>query len=380
MMTTTTMAERSTATESHGDGEGLELAVTASARLDPRRSFLAVGEVGTGKTCLAQSAAAELLADGGRVVVLDRYGEYAEAPGDVERAAVVDLGAAAMDPLRIFAGADRLRHTEAVVRIMGSVDAEGRTRTAHLVSSAVAEAVGAGASSIAEVATALTAYDDAAVAGVGEHLGIQLRSQGLSFLAGPGEVPVLDADYISLRPPPDLDWFDPGLAEQVLLYLAVALAQAAVAGPGRDGALVLDGVARASAASPAVCQLVVDGVRQGRRQRMATWVLATHVDDLAGLSHALPVIPNRLLLGSAAREPMAASLLGPDWARRLGAPEGWLARSPSGPILLGRSFRAVWADGRGRVAVVDLPEPPRSVGCGGDRPRARIQRREAAGV
>lgn len=311
-------------------GVSLDRATTAPVLFDPAfgpatnrsGSLGAFGALGSGKSYVIKRIALATLARGGQVVVLDRTvaGEYRRlAPVAPCRSAVVTLGDDAdtcLDPLQVFTGADRVAIAQGFLAVLtrtAPTDGDGA-----LLARVVREVADADAGRLVDVVAGLErlAARDRDARALHRKLTAIADHPLARLVFGAGAPLSLDADYVCFHAPglslPDREvLLTPHLARQLLpeqvfsqalLYLVAAVARALTfADPHRFGAALFD-EAWALTASPQGRQLLLDGIRDGRKHNAAVWVLSQHPGDLGddALSHLLG---NRMLF----RQPRGAA-------------------------------------------------------------------------
>ncbi|HEX9766468.1 MAG TPA: ATP-binding protein [Nitriliruptorales bacterium] len=262
-------------------------------------SIGAFGALGSGKSYLVKRLAHALLARGGRVVALDRtaVGEYAAfaraAPGRTQVVEISQDAPVSIDPLRTFAPDARVRYAVGFLTLLtgtSPTDLDGAT-----LAQAVRQ-VAAREGRLRDVITELQALADTrpeadTLARKLDHF----ADDGLARLAfGDGETLALDADCVVLWAPglslPDRDQLDRDAAtrqllpEQVFslacLYLIAAVArEITFRDRDRFAAAVFD-EAWSLTASPQGRQLLLEGIRDGRKHNAAVWLLSQHPDDV----------------------------------------------------------------------------------------------------
>lgn len=258
------------------------------------------GALGSGKSYFIKSVAWATLARGGQVVALDRTqaGEHVAfadvVPGRAQVVRLAPGANACLDPLQVFGGEAGVRYAVGFLTLLtgtAPTDLEGAE-----LAQAVRTVAGGADPRLADVVRVLErrgAADDSAdvvARKLKNFLGSDLG--GLAF--GDGEVVRLDADCIVLHLPglqlPEREILlsehlsRQMLPEQVLsvalLYLVAALArEATFADPRRFSAALID-EAWALTASMQGRQLLLEGIRDGRKHNAAVWLLSQHPADL----------------------------------------------------------------------------------------------------
>ena len=263
-------------------------------------SIAIVGKTGSGKTYLLKSLTHFTLRLGGRVLAVDRteMGEYGRLaplmPGTHQVLRLGERSDVCLDPLRVFAGEDRIRYTVGFLSLLSG------TSPTQPQGAALAEAVrrvaqrgGARLGDVVDELLAEGAEDDDALA-VGKKLRIFTRG-GLADVAF-GEDPGvrLDADYLVLHLPglqlPDEETLrNEHLARQLLpeqvfsmalLYLVAAVARhVAFADRRRFSAILMD-EAWVLTASPQGRQLLFETARDGRKHNAGLWMASQDPRDI----------------------------------------------------------------------------------------------------
>jgi hypothetical protein len=262
------------------------------------------GALGYGKSQTGKMLAYVTLARGGQVVIVDRtaMGEYlpfaAVAPGTSQ---VVRLDADAkvsLDPMRVFAGADRVKRTIGFATLLTG------TSPTDLEGMALAKAVRAAAADpdarlvdvidalhqqvsdqrrpnphAAVVADKLEAFADSDLGHLafGDGEALRLSADCIVFHTPNLSLPSkeqLASEYLARRLLPEQ------VFGQALLYLVAAVSRSVIfANRGRFGVQLLD-EASFLVASPQGLELVLEGVRDARKHNAALWVLSQHPHDL----------------------------------------------------------------------------------------------------
>jgi hypothetical protein len=268
-------------------------------------SLAAVGRLGSGKSFLLKRMCWDTIARGGQVVTIDRTrsGEYVTFGGVVAgRTQVVKLEAGAdvcLDPMRVFAGDERVTVTLGFLSLLAgcSTHSEEGAALAEAVDN-VALRPGAGLAEVVDELERMGADDrhpDAAARGLARRLAHYRRSSTGQLAFGTGRPATLDADFIVFWAPnlslPDRETLHNEhasrmmLPEQVLaqalLYLVAAVGRQVVfRDPTRFAAALYD-EAWALLASPYGQNLLIEGVRDGRKHNGAIWLASQHPNDFA---------------------------------------------------------------------------------------------------
>jgi len=319
-----------------GDPRGLLLGLSLDAGtptpvlLDPTygptvgrtASLAAVGALGSGKSYFLKRLCWDTIARGGQVVTIDRttVGEYAAfakvAPG---RTHVVHLAAdadACLDPLRTFAGGDRVAVTLGFLSLLAGCSTHSEEGAA--LAEAVHTIAARPAARLSDVLAELRrmgedrARPDESARSLARRLD-HYRRLGVGQLAfGEGQHVSLDADCIVFWAPnlalPDRDTLlNEHLARQMLpeqilghalLYLVAAVGRHVVfRDPRRYGAALYD-EAWALLASPHGQRLVLEGIRDGRKHNGAIWLASQHPNDL-GTGELVDLLGARLVFRQA---------------------------------------------------------------------------------
>ncbi len=270
--------------------------------IDRSGSIGAFGSLGSGKSYTAKRLCWDTLARGGQVVAVDRtpMGEYVRlaevAPGSAQvvRLSDDDGSEVCLDPMAVFAPADRARYTTGFLTLLtgtAPTDNEGAA-----LAEAVRRAAADPAARLGDVVAALgrLAADNPRAEDVYHRL-VNFAHADLAAVAFGGGPPVrLDADYLVFHMPglslPDKEVLEnPHLARQLLpeqvfsqalLYLVAAVARSVAFADRRRFAGVLLDEAWALTANLQGRQLVLDMIRDGRKHRAGVIVLSQHPADL----------------------------------------------------------------------------------------------------
>jgi len=257
------------------------------------------GGLGYGKSQTAKIMAYGALARGYQVVIVDRtvMGEYVRfsevTPGTTQ---VVLLDASAkvsVDPMRVFRGAERARRTISFLTLLtgtSPTELEGME-----LAKAVREAAEDPAAGMRAVLDALARRAN------DEHARVVLRKvEGFAegdtahLVFGDADPVTLDADCIVFHTPglnlPAKHQLESEylakrmLPEQVfsqaMLYLVAAVSRSVIfTDRERFGVQLLD-EASFLLASPQGMDLVLEGIRDGRKHNAAIWIMSQHPNDL----------------------------------------------------------------------------------------------------
>ena len=268
-------------------------------------SLAAVGRLGSGKSFFLKRLCWDTIARGGQVVTIDRTqsGEYVKFAGALSaRSQVVRLEAGAdvrLDPMRSFAGDERVTVTLGFLSLLAGCSAH--TEEGAALAEAVDAVVERPDAGLADVVDELARMGDdphrpdAAARGLARRLMHYRRSPVGQIAFGVGEPMSLDADFIVFWAPhlalPDRETLANAasshmmLPEQVLgqalLYLVAAVGRRVVfRDPSRFAAALYD-EAWALLASPHGQNLLIEGVRDGRKHNGAIWLASQHPNDFA---------------------------------------------------------------------------------------------------
>lgn len=334
-------------------------------------SLAAVGALGSGKSYFLKRMCWDTLARGGQVVTIDRtaVGEYVAfadvAPGDTQVVSLTTDSGVCLDPLRTFAGEDRVNVTLGFLSLLAgcSTHSEEGTVLAEAVHAVAADPDG----TLTAVIDTLRAmaddpqHPDTAARGLARRLG-HFRKMGVGQLAfGDGDPVSLDADFIVFWAPhlslPDRDTLlNEHLARQMLpeqivghalIYLVAAVGRQVVfRDPSRFGAALYD-EAWALLGSPHGQRLLLEGIRDGRKHNGAIWLASQHPRDL-GTGELVDLLGARFVFRqSAGAVPAATGLLGVD-------PNGDAAVVLKAGL---RPGQCLIRDVRDRVGLIQILEP-----------------------
>src|SRR5919198_1026461 len=258
------------------------------------------GALGYGKSQTAKLLAYGALARGHQVVIVDRtsMGEYVQfskvAPGTAQVVRLDSDARVCLDPMRVFSARERVQRTIGFLPLLtgtSATDLEGMA-LAKAVREAAASDPGAGLPAVIE---ALRGRGDDEAARVVRQKVEGFAEGDLAHLAfGDGEPLKLHADCIVFHTPhlslPSKEQLASEylarrlLPEQIfgqaLLYLVAAVSRSVIfSNRGRFGVQLLD-EASFLVASPQGLELVLEGIRDGRKHNAALWVLSQHPHDL----------------------------------------------------------------------------------------------------
>ena len=269
-------------------------------------SLAAVGRLGSGKSFFLKRLCWDTIARGGQVVTIDRtrrgeYVAFAEAvPGRVQLVRLEAGADVCLDPLRTFSGDERAVVTLGFLSLLAgcSTHSDEGAALAEAVDAVVERRDAALTDVIDELqrmATADPEHPDLAARGLARRLAHYRRSPTGQLAFGAGQPMSLDADFIVFWAPdlalPDRETLDNEqrnrmmLPEQVLgqalLYLVAAVGRQVVfRDPSRFAAALYD-EAWALLASPYGQNLLIEGVRDGRKHNGAIWLASQHPNDFA---------------------------------------------------------------------------------------------------
>lgn len=293
-------------------------------------SLAAVGRLGSGKSFFLKRLCWDTVARGGQVVTIDRTrsGEYVRMaegmPGQVQ---VVRLEAGSdtrIDPLRSFIGDQRTSVTLGFLSLLAGCSAQSEEGAALAEAvDAVAEDPAAHLVDVVAELGRMGADDekpDPSARALARRLAHYARSPAGQLAFGEGEPMSLEADFIVFWAPnltlPDRETLESDnasrlmLPEQVLgqalLYLVAAVGRQVVFRDPRRFAAALYDEAWALLASPHGQNLLVEGVRDGRKHNGAIWLASQHPNDFA-ISELQDLLGARFVFRQA-RQAIGASL------------------------------------------------------------------------
>jgi hypothetical protein len=297
-------------------------------------SLAAVGRLGSGKSFFLKRLCWDTIARGGQVVTIDRTqsGEYVTFAGALAaRTQVVRLEAGShvrLDPMRSFGGDERSTVTLGFLSLLAGCSAhtEEGAALAEAVDT-VATDPDSGLSDVVDELARMGAderHPDVAARGLARRLMHYRRSPVGQIAFGDGEPMSLDADFIVFWAPhlalPDRETLANEnaarmmLPEQVLgqalLYLVAAVGRRVVfRDPTRFAAALYD-EAWALLASPHGQNLLIEGVRDGRKHNGAIWLASQHPNDFA-INELEDLLGSRFVFRQARRAiPAALRFLG----------------------------------------------------------------------
>jgi hypothetical protein len=297
-------------------------------------SLAAVGRLGSGKSFFLKRLCWDTIARGGQVVTIDRTrsGEYVRFASSVPgRVQVVRLDAEAdvcLDPMRTFDGAERSAVSLGFLSLLAGCSPHSDEGAA--LADAVDAVAGRPHAVLGDVIDELARMSenasepDVAARGLVRRLAHYRRVPAGQLAFGAGSPMSLDADFIVFWAPnlalPDREMLESEhrskmmLPEQVLgqalLYLVAAVGRRVVFhDPGRFAAALYD-EAWALLASPYGQNLVIEGVRDGRKHNGAIWLASQHPNDFA-VSELADLLGSRFVFRQARQAiPAALDLLG----------------------------------------------------------------------
>ncbi|MGH9214305.1 MAG: ATP-binding protein, partial [Acidimicrobiales bacterium] len=297
-------------------------------------SLAAVGRLGSGKSFFLKRLCWDTVARGGQVVTIDRTqsGEYVTfARAVAGRVQVVHLEPGAdvrLDPLRSFSGNERTTVTLGFLSLLAGCSAHSEEGAALAEAvDAVAARPQAGLGDVVDELARMggdTRTPDPAARGLARRLEHYRHSPTGQLAFGEGRPLSLDADFIVFWAPnlslPDRETLANEhsarmmLPEQVLgqalLYLVAAVGRRVVfRDPSRFAAALYD-EAWALLASPHGQNLLIEGVRDGRKHNGAIWLASQHPNDFA-ISELEDLLGARFVFRQARRAiPAALRFLG----------------------------------------------------------------------
>jgi hypothetical protein len=258
------------------------------------------GGLGSGKSYTIKRIAAETLALGGQIVILDRttpreYVRFAEAaPGTSQIVEIRPDAAVCLDPLRVFGSELARVYTIGFLSLL-----TGHSPTSEegaLLASAVDEVLELPEPSLPGVIDVLSASGEALAHQVARRLRVYARDRlaALTFHDGPQlriEADCVVFSVAGLSLPSEQQLRDRHLASgllpeqlfsQALLYLIAAVARTtAFADTGRF-ATVLTDEAKSLRYSPQGLELLTEMVTDGRKNNAALWVASQQASDMDG--------------------------------------------------------------------------------------------------
>jgi len=303
-------------------------------RVNTSPSLAAVGRLGSGKSFFLKRLCWDAVARGGQVVTIDRTrsGEYvrfaATVPGRVQVVSLDERADVCLDPMRSFVGPERQAVSLGFLSLLAGCSPHSDE------GAALAEAVDAVAArpraSLGDVIDELDrmgnveSAPDPAARGLVRRLAHYRRAAAGQLAFGSGEPLSLDADFIVFWAPnlalPDRETLESEhrsrmmLPEQVLgqalLYLVAAVGRRVVFNDPRRFAAALYDEAWALLASPYGQNLLIEGVRDGRKHNGAIWLASQHPKDFA-ISELTDLLGSRFVFRQArAAIPSALEFLG----------------------------------------------------------------------
>ena len=303
-------------------------------RVNTSPSLAAIGRLGSGKSFFLKRLCWDTIARGGQVVTIDRTrsGEYVRFASTVPgRVQIVRLDAEAdvcLDPMRTFDGSERSAVSLGFLSLLAGCSPHSDE------GAALAEAVDAVAdrphAALGDVIDELQRMGDSAsepdpaARGLVRRLAHYRRAATGRLAFGEGNPVSLDADFIVFWAPnlalPDREMLESEhrskmmLPEQVLgqalLYLVAAVGRRVVFHDPRRFAAALYDEAWALLASPYGQNLVIEGVRDGRKHNGAIWLASQHPNDFA-LSELSDLLGSRFVFRQARQAiPAALGFLG----------------------------------------------------------------------
>jgi AAA-like domain len=303
-------------------------------RANASPSLAAVGRLGSGKSFFLKRLCWDTIARGGQVVTIDRTrsGEYVRFASTVAgRTQVVRLEAGAdvcLDPLRSFVGAERATVTLGFLSLLAGCSPHSDEGAA--LAEAVDTVVDRPRATLSDVVDELArmgddpGQPDPAARALVRRLAHYRRSATGQLAFGTGSPLSLDADFIVFWAPnlalPDREMLASEhrsrmmLPEQVLgqalLYLVAAVGRRVVFDDPRRFAAALYDEAWALLASPYGQNLLIEGVRDGRKHNGAIWLASQHPNDFA-VSELADLLGSRFVFRQARQAiPAALAFLG----------------------------------------------------------------------
>jgi hypothetical protein len=297
-------------------------------------SLAAVGRLGSGKSYFLKRLCWDTVARGGQVVTIDRTraGEYvrfaASIPGRVQVVRVEAGADVCLDPMRTFGGDDRAAVALGFLSLLAGCSAQSEEGAA--LAEAVDAVVERATPRLGDVLDELERMGgnerrpDPAARSLARRLAHYRRSATGALAFGAGRPLTLDADFIVFWAPhlalPDRQTLESEhrsrmlLPEQVLgqavLYLVAAVGRQVVfRDPARFAAALYD-EAWALLGSPHGQNLLIEGVRDGRKHNGAIWLASQHPNDFA-VSELVDLLGSRFVFRQARQAiPAALAFLG----------------------------------------------------------------------
>ena len=303
-------------------------------RANASPSLAAVGRLGSGKSFFLKRLCWDTVARGGQVVTIDRTrsGEYVRFASTVAGGVqVVRLEAGAdvcLDPMRSFAGSDRSTVSLGFLSLLAGCSPHSDEGAA--LAEAVDTIVDRPGATLSDVVDELDrmgdnpSQPDPAARALVRRLAHYRRSATGQLAFGRGSPLSLDADFIVFWAPnlalPDREMLASEhrsrmmLPEQVLgqalLYLVAAVGRRVVFNDPRRFAAALYDEAWALLASPYGQNLLIEGVRDGRKHNGAIWLASQHPNDFA-VSELADLLGSRFVFRQARQAiPAALGFLG----------------------------------------------------------------------
>ncbi|MCH7846313.1 MAG: ATP-binding protein [Acidobacteria bacterium] len=276
--------------------------------LDRSGSLAAIGELGSGKSFFAKILAANTVAMGGQVVVVDRtdHGEYRRL-GDVvagtsQLVEVSEEASVSLDPFQVFDSDEhRLRYGVGFITLLtGTPPASTAAAHCHRAAQQALDTASADRPARLSDVIPILVEQGGAAADVADKLNaLSSISYGRLVFGDTGPPVSLDADFVcfhlrGLRLPrrgsPREEILPEELLGQAMMYLVAAFSRRVLFGdPNRFAALLLD-EAHALTANPQGRALVGDLIRDGRKHFAAVWAFSQLPSDFAGDDNTLDAL------------------------------------------------------------------------------------------
>jgi hypothetical protein len=269
-------------------------------QIDRSASIGFCGGLGSGKSYTIKRIAADTLAMGGQVVILDRttpreYARFAAAaPGTAQIVEITPDAPVCLDPLRVFNAEFARVYAIGFLSLL-----TGHSPTSEegaLLASAVDDVLDRPQPSLGRVITALEAMREVTASQVARRLNVYARDRfaTLTFRDGPhlrAEADCVVFAVAGLSLPSEQQLRDRHLAggmlpeqafSQALLYLIAAVARTIAFADTERFAAVLTDEAKTLRQSPQGLELLTEMVTDGRKNNAALWVASQQASDMDG--------------------------------------------------------------------------------------------------
>jgi hypothetical protein len=269
-------------------------------QIDRSGSIGFCGGLGSGKSYTIKRIAAETLAMGGQIIILDRttpreYARFAvAAPGSGQVVDISPGNAVCLDPLRVFDPEFARVYSIGFLSLL-----TGHSPTSDegaMLASAVDHVLEHPRPSLRGVVEALASNDDPLGRQVARRLQVFARNRLASLTFAEGPQLRIEADCVvfavaGLSLPSEQQLRDRQLAtgmlpeqvfSQALLYLIAAVARTAAFADTERFAAVLTDEAKSLRYSPQGLELLTEMVTDGRKNNAALWVASQQASDMDG--------------------------------------------------------------------------------------------------